>query len=120
MSQALSDLYKDSNGFMWIGHSSGVTKGNPDALFTENLTLKQNTFFSYPNPFQNRFVIKYSKPLTNPAQIIIYDISGKLIFKQEFYDTEIIIDAKNFSNGIYFCRVVYENQTKVFKIIKSE
>lgn len=81
-----------------IINSTGFTNGFiPDKFILEN---------NYPNPFNNRTVIRYGLPIESYVSIKIYDLRGNLVktllSKRElpgYYS--VAWDAKQFSSGIY-------------------
>lgn len=69
----------------------------------------------FPNPAQNNFTIGASE---NISQFSIYDLSGKLILKQEnvgLNKTEV--SANNLQAGIYFVNIVTKNQNETKKLM---
>jgi hypothetical protein len=70
--------------------------------------------YIYPNPFKKNFTIFSEKKILTE----IYDISGRLIEKQECQGS--ITAGENLGAGIYFIEAVYNNQRKIYKVIKAE
>ncbi|MBE2256140.1 MAG: T9SS type A sorting domain-containing protein [Ignavibacteria bacterium] len=84
-------------------------------------TLSQN----YPNPFNPETTIEFSIPESQFTELIIYDISGRQIEKlvsgnlnAGFYTLNF--KSNNLSSGIYFYRLITNNNsiTKKLTIIK--
>jgi hypothetical protein len=78
-----------------------------------NLISKRMLF---PNPANGYFTIAYQ--LTNAfktAQIVIFDISGKLVINQELkYDIDqIIIPTENWKSGQYSVSILTDGKTMV-------
>ncbi len=82
--------------------------GINDKLFPLN-----NKIAVYPNPFNTSTTIKIPEELTiKDAEIKIYDLFGKQIINiVNIKNQEIIIDRKELSNGIYFYKLINENET---------
>ncbi|HOU83102.1 MAG TPA: T9SS type A sorting domain-containing protein, partial [Bacteroidales bacterium] len=70
--------------------------------------------YIYPNPFNDFLNLKTD----NNGQLFIYSPEGQLIYSQNFYSGNNIINTANWSAGIYF--VIFVNNDLVFskKIIK--
>ena len=78
------------------------------------------TITSYPNPFNNRCIIRYSKPYDGDTILNIFDVNGREVVNYflgfqykgmyEFY-----WEPKNIGSGIYF--ISLENDIK-FNAIK--
>jgi hypothetical protein len=69
----------------------------------------------FPNPAQNNFTIGASESI---CQFSIYDISGKLVLKQEnvgLNKTEVSVE--NMQAGIYFVKIITPNQNETKKLM---
>ncbi len=76
-----------------------------------------NIISVYPNPAKN--VIIVSIPIVSKeSTLIIYNIVGKELLKQQIKDYKTQIDISNLTSGIYFVRVITENGMREKKIIK--
>jgi len=57
----------------------------------------------YPNPFTNKTIIEFPNSSMEKYQLIITDVSGKVIFIQDnIIGSKIELDRGNLSEGIYF------------------
>ncbi|HKC35471.1 MAG TPA: PQQ-dependent sugar dehydrogenase, partial [Chitinophagaceae bacterium] len=75
-------------------------------LLTENKVqndLKDKSIDVYPNPATNYFVV-YNYKLTS-SQILLYDISGKLIKSMQSKDLATRVDVSNLANGVYILTI---------------
>jgi hypothetical protein len=77
-----------------------------------------------PNPFEKNFKINIQSPLKDKATLIITDISGRQLLKQNIQmapgnnSFEINGSAK-FTNGSYLLSIFATQQTQSIKIIKG-
>lgn len=69
----------------------------------------------YPNPSTNEFSINLSN---KDATILIYDVVGKLIETHQNVNS-VFSFGKEYSKGIYFVNVVFEDITRTYKVIKQ-
>ncbi|MBT5858980.1 MAG: T9SS type A sorting domain-containing protein [Flavobacteriales bacterium] len=91
-------------------------------IFVRNNTslqnlLKENDFNIYPNPITEKSVLsnQNNKEITS---LIIYDILGKIIYKEENTMFENIeIKKKDFNKGIYFVEIISGESKTIKKII---
>ncbi len=94
----------------------------------KDFQIPQNfDLFVYPNPFNPSTNIGYNLPTKADVKIVIYDLLGREIWRQEMYDQfqgshNIVWDAKNnfgkkVSSGIYLARVNAGNFTKITKLM---
>lgn len=104
-----------------IGEGVGVAQRDDDSL-PYRFDLQQN----YPNPFNSNTSIKYAIAEKNHVRIDIYDIMGHLVttllnHEQVAGEHEIVWNGLNtnlqsVSSGLYLCRLVSGNQTRVIKM----
>ncbi|MFC2114600.1 PKD domain-containing protein [Bacteroidota bacterium] len=88
----------------------GRTVGLPEA--GENTEL-----FVYPNPFGNHFYLFMPGTSSQKKTVSILDLSGKVVFNQEYTGDELIkIDRNNLAHGMYFVRVNMD-KTYMVKIV---
>jgi len=90
-------------------HISGV-----DVLNVENSIIanEYELLNIYPNPFNNRAVLKINIPVSEQVRIIMYDLSGKEVhiiannhFKAGIHQFEL--NGMNLSSGVYFVKAMY-------------
>jgi hypothetical protein len=104
--------YYISLPFGYVGDSCHfyIPNGTPE---TE---LKQ--FNIYPNPVTDFMTIENLLQL-NPYTIFIYDDQGKLILNNEFVGIKNTINTKKLKPGIYFLRILINNNQILSKFIKK-
>ncbi len=95
------------------------TKGNKIAWY-ENAGISflketlEKQFTLYPIPTQNALTIQSENPI---AQIEIYNQLGEMVLVKSAHHT---IDISSLPRGIYFCKVVDENdKTGIEKVVKE-
>lgn len=128
----------DDNGFILAGYittNTAVEKMyivKTDSLFyaspiglniintqiPDKFNLKQN----YPNPFNPTTNIQFDISEIDIVTISIYDVLGRQIENIDFDinkagSYEFNWNAKNYSSGIYLCKVTAGNNTKTIKMI---
>ena len=85
-------------------------------LATQNFELDKIVIA--PNPSAGIFTIYSSK--LNLDKIEVYDITGKIInSKTNLNSTNTTLDLTNVSTGIYFVKIISNNQSTVKRIIKN-
>lgn len=67
-----------------------------------------NTIRVYPNPFSDNLHISMAKD--EPAEIILYDVSSRIIMQQAFRKS-VSLDTEKLAKGIYFYEI--RNETSV-------
>lgn len=84
------------------------------ALSTADEILAQVKVF--PNPSNDIWSITSPNAL---MEIQIFDILGKQVLSMNPYNTEVVIDASNFKDGLYLAKISTENGSKTVKLIKN-
>jgi hypothetical protein len=71
----------------------------------------------FPSPFNNTLNVKVNS--TKPCQIIVYDITGRII-NQQLFSNEITLNTMQLTKGVYFYEVINDKCViKNGKIIKE-
>ena len=93
----------------------------------EILPDKFKLFQNYPNPFNGETVIKYELPKSGKVKIKIYDLVGKEVFSESYYNQKPGIkkftwkgkdNGKNVvSSGVYFFQISAGENIKRMKMI---
>jgi hypothetical protein len=73
----------------------------------------------YPNPAKDHVTIRFSEIPLLGTEIIITDVTGKQLIRQNALSTNEILDIHSFPLGIYLVRTQLENSYKIFKLIKK-
>ncbi|MEZ5108195.1 MAG: T9SS type A sorting domain-containing protein [Bacteroidia bacterium] len=83
----------------------------------ENLKDKINLM---PNPAKDVITISFPLPMFTACHIRIYDIMGKVVYKQDaFIQNQISIPVFNLTNGIYAVELNYEGIKEFKKFVKE-
>lgn len=106
-----------------VDKNSKMAMAEKDEL-EETLTIPKSYFLmqNYPNPFNPITTIKFGLPENTLTIIIVYDLLGRevstLLNKElDAGYHEIIFNAGNISNGVYFYRIITPRFTSIKKFI---
>lgn len=102
----LGDYVPAANKTFTVNTSSDIKVNNSDYKLTS----------IYPNPCNDNFKISLEKEIEFETEL--YNSNGSLILKSKYPNNEII-DIKGFEQGIYFIKIVTENQVELQKIVKN-
>ncbi|MCZ4319223.1 T9SS type A sorting domain-containing protein [Aequorivita viscosa] len=108
----------DVNGGDEMGDAgSAYIFKDPNLLGLTDINIS-TTVSLYPNPVQDKVTVQTNKIMNS---IHVYGISGSLLKEALSVNTKTFnLNISNFSNGIYFVNVVFEDGTKtVQKLIKQ-
>lgn len=83
---------------------------------SDNNTLNALVF---PNPFEEHITISFKEKLANKIIVEIHDVSGKLVYKSQFYPSKTIqLNLNNLSSGSYLLKANSEGRVLNSKLIK--
>jgi PKD repeat protein len=74
-------------------------------------------FIIYPNPSNNVVTLKLHNNENEEKNILIYDISGKLVTSLNFTSNEISINTTELNNGVYFIQLITKSGISNNKLI---
>jgi len=83
---------------------------------------KQSSFDCYPNPATDIITMELLQTSTsNKNNIIVSDLSGKELIKQELnqFSNKTEIDISSLSSGIYFMKLLCDDKVEIKKIVKK-
>ncbi len=118
MDQYVNQEWTDPN---WVNKSrmtyfwnNSTANDDPIVVAPGNLSMVAS-----PNPFQSNLDMKVNAKSNQPVQIEVFNIKGQSVYQTKTMpNTEISINGKEFSSGIYFVKAKQGNQTITHKILK--
>jgi len=100
----------DNNG-CGVSDCINITYAITNDIFGEDIDFIK----IYPNPTKGLFSIE-AKDI---KQVVIYDITGKLISDDKILKDYYEFDLANNPKGVYFVKIITENATVINKIVKN-
>jgi hypothetical protein len=93
------------------------TKNNTTSK-TGDLTFED--VIAYPNPTFGllNVDIKNSLDLAN-AKLMLYTETGALLIQKEISDFNVKVDLRGYATGVYYLKLLFNGNSKTFKIIKE-
>jgi hypothetical protein len=82
--------------------------GNAPTIINENITISDKQILVYPNPANN--IINFETGLYDKLQLQIYNINGQLQTEKVLMQGNNNIDIGNYSNRMYFYRIMYHEK----------
>jgi hypothetical protein len=81
-----------------------------------------NSVVIYPNPTNNFITLETDRFFNQDAEVICYDASGRLLFRQTwpFGERQYRLNLRHLTAGLYFVTVETEQGVESHRIIKSE
>ena len=82
-------------------------------------TLKDASFYLYPNPANEYCRIEVNAPSVENFSVLLYDLQGRMIYKSQNYvgDNTVVIPTGSFSCGIYIVKSILNDQTLNKKLL---
>ncbi|MCD4730231.1 MAG: T9SS type A sorting domain-containing protein, partial [Bacteroidales bacterium] len=105
------------NDFCFSNSNPYIYAFDKSALFEES-----EVFIVYPNPNKGNFSLVLNEEIVQEnfetGTIRILDVTGKIVFKEEFSEMEQNIELSGIQKGLYFLDVmISENQHQIRKLI---
>lgn len=99
-----------------------ITREKISITFNNNETLN-NTFLVFPNPSTNEINISFFNPLFLKSKLEIFDLFGNCVLildisTEEVSYSNLKIDIKELSSGLYFGQISNSNKTQQFRFVK--
>ncbi|WP_396170141.1 T9SS type A sorting domain-containing protein [Flavobacterium sp.] len=98
----------------------GFQQSNWKKYVNNNITTNISTI-TYPNPFVATINFQFSVPIKDKIQIEVFDIRGRLVFKDEKMASETLltIDLAQLPSSNYLTRLTAPNYTYYSQILKK-
>lgn len=76
-------------------------------------------FVIYPNPATSYCVLQNNAPIIKGLLFTLIDVHGRQLLEQEIYDPVSIININGLPSGVFYVRIITEQQTYVQKLVKQ-
>lgn len=83
----------------------------------EESNLNKESFIVYPNPSNNKIVVKVNFDLNRNSTLTIMDIEGKEVYSQSLTSKELVIDVSKFAAGAYAISIINNGKKLVQKMV---
>ena len=83
------------------------------------VVITELTVNAFPNPFTNEVHVKITSNLTDNADVVLYDVTGRIMETKaaQAVDAEIIL-GQNLTSGIYIIEVKQGDASKKIKVVR--
>ena len=111
-------LAKGTSGLNVIGFSNSKSIGDSfriDVTITSAQNQLANSLKLYPNPSRGTFTV--TTGAAHPTALVIHDLSGRIVYRNNQYAPGSIVDISHLSRGTYVVRVRTEQATQTKKVI---
>ncbi len=106
----------DAQGNKWFGTDNGVSELSDGTNTAIETLISTNSLTLYPNPVQNVLHINSSG---KTGMIEVFDITGKSVLQKQIQGYNPSIDVSGLKKGIYFVKVLSDNQFVTSKFVKQ-
>ncbi len=128
--ESLRDVIKTKDGgYLIIGESGSFDQYNSmyvikvDSMGLGNYTspveeyeFPINDFTIYPNPADSYFIVESSNNKSD-NEILVFDISGKIVFQTQTSDNQTTINTEYLPSGLYIVKAISNGDVRTNKII---
>ena len=113
LGEIVIETYTNSTTILTQGFHQGILKVNTSV---ENIDIKTKV---YPNPTTNFIIIELEKNVN--ADILVYDINGKIVIKDKLNDEQQKqLDFSFLNQGNYLLHINIADKKSVYQINKSK
>jgi len=84
--------------------------------------LKNQGYLIYPNPTHQLLLVHHVLPPVELQLVQVFNSAGQLVWDKRYNgnaNTEIFIDLRNLSGGVYILKMIYSNKMVVERIVKN-
>ncbi len=111
-------FFTDSLTGYIVGDSGKVLKTTNGGVGFFEQNVNTNSLSIYPSPCNGKFIISVPQKIEKSKSIYIYTTAGNLIYKKEnIIDNILQVDLTTQAKGIYFVKVIEQNNVMVGKVI---
>lgn len=125
--KAGSNFHAYIDNSIYCSNPSFRTKNNDTEnkeVETKNIRGSKSDILIMPNPSSGEFYVKFAVPNKNSCDVNVYDVSGKLVFKQlcnlNENNNELKVNLKGVMPGIYFINITDKERSYSDKIIITD
>ena len=102
-----------------VGSACAAGREGPEAEAPE-VVVNELTVTAYPNPYANEVHVKIQSTLTDNADVILYDITGRTMeSKLNQQINSDIVFGQNLTPGIYVIEVRQGSESRKVKVVKT-
>ncbi len=116
-------VYGNMSYGIYFEADSDTSGSRMNSTYLASQTISSNNRYSvYPNPMENRITIKSASKTNTPVDILITDVTGRVVFKreQEILSPSYEVNTKTFTPGTYFVNIKSTGSSETFKMVKIE
>lgn len=87
---------------------------------TTSTSLQENTLqevLVFPNPVEN--TVSLQNDLTGKVELLIYDLAGKIVYRNTDYKNASSVSVDAFSPGVYYVKMMNNHKNVVTKFVKK-
>lgn len=126
-STAITDTYTGSipaaGNNTWGWGKVNAFDGLAGSLSVAAITHTVTSINVYPNPVTNQLTISFEKVTAAPADMVLYDLTGKAVYKKHLAavssGTVEQINTNPFPTGVYTLKITDGTETVSYKIVKQ-
>ncbi|HRG58886.1 MAG TPA: YCF48-related protein [Bacteroidia bacterium] len=127
LSDLNSIIYQNNKGYIVGNNGLLRTFNKPNFVSVVNNLSNTNLttdIICFPNPSSDYVTINFNNTNIGQTYIVLCDLHGKIIYESEIKDLnssgQIMVDLKNYHDGVYFLTVVNNSIYQTFKVVKTK
>jgi hypothetical protein len=119
LNQITTPFSHDTTFTFFISDTSNISN-RYSLVFNQNIITENSSkskdfeFYIFPNPGKDLLNLNFNK-VNNNGSIEIISSIGTIVFTQKIIGNKLIVNTKDFSNGIYFIKILDSNGEKIIQ-----
>ncbi|MDR3046515.1 MAG: T9SS type A sorting domain-containing protein [Bacteroidales bacterium] len=112
-----ADSYISQTHILTVNADVAVRKDVQLVKIGTSISDYEHAVTIFPNPVENVMTLKLSDPTLLNADLMIYDVNGKMLYQKAIYEENTVINLSTFASGFYFMSLSKEGKTLISKKI---
>lgn len=110
----VNDIPFEVTGYSFNPDFDLVCRVNSQTLDNNEVDVNSTKAKIYPNPAKDFFVIENSQ---NIDEVKVFDLTGKIIFNQNFYQQKVQVHSGSWPTGTYLVQIKSGKRTQLMKVL---
>ncbi len=116
VSPSVTTTYTVNGSSNGCSNVSTVTQAVNSCVGIQTNANQSSAISVYPNPSTGIFTVEFANGLNKTINVT--DITGRVVLTTSSTSDKVNVNISNLSNGIYYIKVISNNNTEVIKVVK--
>ncbi len=117
VSPSVTTTYTVNGSSNGCSNVSTVTQNVNSCVGIQTIANQSSAVSVYPNPSTGIFTVEFANGLNKTINVT--DITGRIVLTTSSTSDKVNVNISTLSNGIYYIKVISNNNTEVIKVVKQ-